>query len=351
MSLPRAMAQPEDLAPRPAMAPWVASASALVAGVGLLWVGEGWVKAIALLSLLVTVGAAWVLATTEEPEPEAAPPPPPPPPPLRLDGALDAAQQVRSAVLRLEERLGAGAMGVQATAGMAAFGAAQSVEQVRALSEFADQMSAEIGSVAEHSFQMAAQVEAVADATGAVQQTVDAVFGLADAISRIAAQTRMLAFNAQIEAARAGEAGPGFAVVAHEVKQLAASAAGTADEIRRTVDALRPRVEALGRSGAVARDAARNIADATSRQAATAAEMSRVIRDAGEAVGSVGGGAEQLAAQGESLSRETEGLADIRGQVDQVLDELRRLAVPSPVAADPGPDPAPRRGPRPLPAY
>ncbi|MDI4633777.1 chemotaxis protein [Pelomonas sp. V22] len=82
---------------------------------------------------------------------------------------------------------------------------------------------------------------------GGIVQNLKQVEDAASQITKIALQTRLVAFNASVEAKRAGEAGRGFGVVADAVKDLAAQVESSAKAIMSTVTTLDSRIEAFSR--------------------------------------------------------------------------------------------------------
>jgi methyl-accepting chemotaxis protein len=88
-------------------------------------------------------------------------------------------------------------------------------------------------------------LDRVASGVDAVNGVLHQVFDAAQGISKIAFQTRIVAFNATVEAKRAGEAGAGFAVVADAVKALAEQVEVSSKLIMSTVQDLSQKVEDL----------------------------------------------------------------------------------------------------------
>ena len=144
------------------------------------------------------------------------------------------------------EELAASMQEVSVTLEQIATGSTKILEQVRVMSQGADDgvedMTQIKGNVVELQKETRASKQSAVDMFGDITVTlqsaveesrnVNKINDLTGDILDIASQTNLLALNASIEAARAGEAGKGFAVVADEIRVLADNSTKTANNIQ-----------------------------------------------------------------------------------------------------------------------
>ena len=120
-------------------------------------------------------------------------------------------------------------------------------DQVKGVNRSQDEIAAVSGSSLDAVERVRGAVDEVGREVAAVVSTLREVADAAASITKIALQTRLVAFNASVEAKRAGEAGRGFGVVADAVKDLAGKVELSSKEIMRTVGVLDARIDALAK--------------------------------------------------------------------------------------------------------
>jgi methyl-accepting chemotaxis protein len=151
-------------------------------------------------------------------------------------------------------------------------------------------------------------VAAGADRVAALGGLTQRITGFIGTIREIADLTNLIALNAAIEAARAGREGRGFAVVASEVRELAAQSLHAAQEAGGLLGEIANQVTAVSGQMAKGRDV---VAGVEELSADAAKALDAIVGTTGEA----GGHAKAIAA---TAALQRDAVNSLTGQIEQV---------------------------------
>lgn len=134
---------------------------------------------------------------------------------------------------------------------------------------------------------LSADVEANAAAVEQLASASEEVRTFVTLVQKLARQSKLLALNAAMEAARAGEHGHGFAVVAEEVRRLAAMSSDAAERTERVVgDVLRGVAQSRASSDRTV-ETVRTVRDATEQGSQSFGQIEHAVAEADTWTGSI----------------------------------------------------------------
>lgn len=188
--------------------------------------------------------------------------------------------------------------------------------EAQAANELAEQGDKVAGTSREAIQLLASTVTNISTAVDYLANETQQIMAAAGVIQAIADQTNLLALNAAIEAARAGEQGRGFAVVADEVRALAAKTRVSTQQIQNVIETLKKGAdEAVSIAKLGIREADHGVQQVIEAQCAL-----QGIRDAVERIS---GMSQQMAAASEEQASVAE---DIARQINNVAGTVERTA-------------------------
>lgn len=213
---------------------------------------------------------------------------------------------------------------MSATAQDVAHHAASVASQVDEASGQTQQADQQINQAVESMKRLTDQIHSSAETVNQLASDGRRVGDVMQVIREIADQTNLLALNAAIEAARAGEAGRGFAVVADEVRNLAAKTQEATVEIDQIIETIgsasRDATEYMQASGVVAEESSESV-EAVRH---TLSEISQRMASVNDATTQVATAAEQQTSVSEDINRNVTEVAEISASMNEAAEENLR---------------------------
>jgi aerotaxis receptor len=153
-------------------------------------------------------------------------------------GAVKRSSQASSELQAETEQVAAAVEQMAVSVQEVARNAQQAAEDARGVERSASDGHRVASSTSERMAMLTASITESGDRLKALASQSEQISAVLEVINGIAEQTNLLALNAAIEAARAGEQGRGFAVVADEVRALAARTQQSTATIRQSIEGL-----------------------------------------------------------------------------------------------------------------
>ncbi|MFK7160178.1 methyl-accepting chemotaxis protein [Marinospirillum sp. MEB164] len=152
------------------------------------------------------------------------------------------------------------------------------------------------------------------------------IAGMLDVISAVSEQTNLLALNAAIEAARAGEHGRGFAVVADEVRSLAARTQQSTQDIQQVVDRLFAQTDQVVRVMEASREAAQQTVSRAEEMALRLNQVNQAIEQIAGMNLQIASAAEEQSSVAEEINRNVFNINDLSTQTEDAAANLTQAS-------------------------